>query len=95
MKKTMLFLICLTIVMAAVVILFSDKQVSQVPTEDSDIKIDRIQFTEKLIVVPPICQYPALPTGCEAVAATMVLQYYDTNITAEEFAESWLACSEI
>lgn len=49
---------------------------------------------EKLIDVPAICQYPELPTGCESVAATMVLQYYKVDITAEEFASDWLACSE-
>ena len=49
---------------------------------------------EKLIDVPAICQYPELPTGCESVAATMVLQYYEVDITAEEFASDWLACSE-
>lgn len=49
---------------------------------------------KKLIDVPAICQYPQLPTGCEPVAAAMVLQYYHVNITAEKFASDWLECDE-
>lgn len=48
---------------------------------------------QKLIDVPTISQYPELPTGCEAVSATMVLQYYGVDITAREFALRWLECS--
>ena len=47
---------------------------------------------KKLIEVPNIKQYPKLPTGCESVAATMLLKYYGVNITAEEFVNSWLEC---
>ncbi len=49
--------------------------------------------SENIIDVPTICQYPDLPTGCEAVAATMVLRYYDEEITANEFASNWLKCN--
>ncbi|MBQ4618091.1 MAG: C39 family peptidase [Clostridia bacterium] len=49
---------------------------------------------ETYIDVPVICQYPALPTGCESVSATMVLQYFGSSVTPEEFAASWLECSE-
>lgn len=45
---------------------------------------------QKIIEVPLICQYPRFPTGCEAVAATMVLNFYGENITAEKFAGDWL-----
>ncbi len=48
---------------------------------------------EKIIDIPNICQYPDLPTGCEAVAATMVLRYYNEDITANEFASNWLKCN--
>ena len=48
----------------------------------------------KFIDVPVICQYPELPTGCESVAATMVLQYYNEEITTQRFAREWLECSE-
>ncbi len=57
-------------------------------SEDTDISI------KKIIDVPSISQYPKLPTGCEAVAATMVLLYWGVDITAQYFAENWLECSE-
>lgn len=47
-----------------------------------------------IIDVPKICQFPLLPTGCEATAAAMVLQYYGENITHTYFAENWLKKSE-
>lgn len=47
---------------------------------------------EVYLSVPQISQYPTLPTGCESVAATMVLQYYGEDIQAEQFAEEWLEC---
>lgn len=50
-------------------------------------------ITEKVIDVPAICQHPTLPTGCEAVCATMVLRYYGVTVTAAEFAGEWLSCS--
>lgn len=51
-------------------------------------------ITQKYINVPLICQYPQLPTGCESVAATMVLQYYDVQVQPEEFVSEWLNYSE-
>lgn len=48
----------------------------------------------KILDVPAVCQYPKLPTGCESVSAVMVLQYYGRDISAEEFAGSWLKCSK-
>lgn len=40
--------------------------------------------------VPALCQYPELPTGCEATAAAMVLQYYGEAITPSTLAGEWL-----
>lgn len=48
--------------------------------------------SEVYLEIPKICQYPTLPTGCESVAATMVLNYYGEDIQAERFAAEWLAC---
>ena len=49
-----------------------------------------VTYKEKMIDVPKICQFPTLPTGCESVAATMVLQYYGESITAEDFVRNYL-----
>lgn len=53
-----------------------------------------IKENKKIINVSAICQYPELPTGCESVAATMVLRYYGENVTSQQFASEWLGCSE-
>lgn len=45
-----------------------------------------------VLSVPLLCQYPELPTGCEATAATMVLQYYGEDVSAGVFAREWLFC---
>ncbi len=42
------------------------------------------------IAVKPLSQYPALPTGCEATAAAMVLNYYGVTLSPAEFAAHWL-----
>ena len=44
----------------------------------------------KISGVPLIQQYPLLPNGCEAVSATMILQYYGFDITAQEFVDEYL-----
>lgn len=56
--------------------------------------IGQNSLDKKLISIPSICQYPLLPTGCEIVAATMVLQFYADAITPEKFAREWIECSD-
>lgn len=58
------------------------------------VRPNKIIFAQKLINVPAISQYPELPTGCESVAATMVLQYHGVDITPGEFVISWLEYNE-
>ena len=53
----------------------------------------RVTAAQKRINVPRLCQYPDLPTGCEATAAVMVLRYYGAAVTPEVFAREWLECS--
>ncbi len=94
MKKIFVFLYCVVLITFLISI-----NLHLGPKPNVEIKKDignpyEIIITEKLINVPAICQYPELPTGCESVAAAMVLQYYGVNITAEEFASSWLECNE-
>ncbi len=60
-----------------------DKDISERPPEGANV----------FLTVPMLCQYPSLPTGCEATAAAMVLQFYGNRMTAETVA-SWLPCSE-
>jgi len=38
--------------------------------------------------VPVIYQYPVLPTGCEATALTMLLQWYGVETTKEKVADA-------
>lgn len=79
MNKTVVFIFCFLLV-AFYIFCFVLLADSQIP--------------QKFINVPVIWQYPKLPTGCESVAATMVLQYYGEDITAEEFAFYWLDHSD-
>lgn len=64
----------------------------------ADISSEKEEITEKsseiCLNVPALCQYPSLPTGCEATAAAMVLQYYGVEITPEEFVREWLEYNE-
>ena len=65
----------------------------EAPMDTEAVFVDRGEET-KILEVPAICQYPTLPTGCESVSAVMVLQYYGTDVSAEEFAGEWLKCSK-
>lgn len=47
------------------------------------------------IQVPYISQRGSLPNGCEAVSATMLLQYWGYMLTAEEFVDQYLPCESI
>lgn len=42
------------------------------------------------IKVPYISQYPDYPTGCEAVSAVMLLNYYDLDLSVREFSDSFI-----
>lgn len=50
---------------------------------------------EKRLEVPYISQEGNLPNGCEAVSATMLLQYWGYTLTAEEFVDQYLPCRSI
>lgn len=47
------------------------------------------------IQVPYISQKGMLPNGCEAVSATMVLQYWGYSLSAENFVDQYLDCGEM
>ena len=40
--------------------------------------------------VPLVKQFPAYPTGCEAISAIMALQYYNETVLAEDFIDKHL-----
>lgn len=80
MKNKILTILC--VVLAAVLVLTAFVVIP--------LKEDNSSDTEKLIQVKELCQYPDLPTGCEATCASMVLNYYGVDITPQGFAGSWL-----
>lgn len=86
--KKFVFLVCTVAVIILVSVFLVGRKYEKQPATVI------IEQNKKIINVPAICQYPELPTGCESVAATMVLQYYGENVTAQEFASNWLSCSE-
>lgn len=45
--------------------------------------------------VPLINQNPNYPNGCEAAAATMLLNYYGIDITLQEFIDEYLVTSMV
>lgn len=86
MKKALFLIIVSIVILIFIFIMFTDKK------EESPVNVIP-EADKKIIDVPNLCQYPELPTGCEATAAAMVLSFYGVNITAEEFAGVWLDCS--
>ncbi len=48
-----------------------------------------------LLTVPYMGQNPAFPTGCEAVSATMLLQFYGYGITPGAFIDGYLPCAPL
>ena len=44
----------------------------------------------KLIKIPPVCQFPDYPAGCESVAAVMNLNYLGFDITTNRFIDGFL-----
>lgn len=104
--RSFLFLLCLFLLCGCSAIPLSGESalhssapppVFQVSTEESSVPdesaLPEVPPYAPLLDVPLLCQYPALPTGCEAVAATMVLQYYGLEISPETFAADYLPCS--
>lgn len=59
------------------------------------IKSEFFTESDKIIDVPYISQEGILPNGCEAVAATMLLRYYDFDISPEDFVDNFLSCEPV
>ncbi len=95
MKKFVLCLLCVALVAVSLSVGFrpeNNRNEESAAIQAAEMRAE-MEIAQKLIDVPAISQYPELPTGCESVAATMVLQYYGADITAKEFANSWLECN--
>lgn len=92
MKKIFVIILCavLTITLVITACVYIPCFITQQKTE----KGDNALTSQKILKVPELSQYPELPTGCEAACAAMVLNYYDVNITAPAFAQSWLEYDE-
>lgn len=90
MKKVFLCSLCVFLVIASIL---ASVHIDLIKKVNENAAALGVVVPQKLIDVPTIAQHPELPTGCEAVSAAMVLQYYGVDITAREFALHWLKCS--
>lgn len=58
------------------------------PTENSNLIDTPIPSAYEVKNVPALCQMPLLPTGCEATAATMLLQWAGVSVALNEVADA-------
>lgn len=63
-------------------------------SDDVDTSTTVPDTTSNILRVRAICQYPELPTGCEATAAVMALNYLGAGVYLESFADL-LPCQPI
>jgi uncharacterized protein YvpB len=63
---------------------------TQEPTSESESQETRRVYLD----VNNILQNPELPTGCEAVSATIVLNYYGANMSKTELVDEYLPYSD-
>ena len=93
MKKLLLIFLSFFLILLIVLISFYFYGVARSKTKyiKKVINVDPIT----LINVCKLCQYPSLPTGCEATSAAMVLRHYGIDISAESFASDHLTCSKV
>lgn len=66
----------------------------EIDMQTETVDAETVNLESVCLHVPICCQFPSLPTGCEATAAAMVLQYWGEEVTPEEVAENWLPASE-
>jgi len=64
----------------------------EIDTEKT-IKINETNETNEFISVPYISQLGEYPTGCEIVSASMLLNYYNYNISVDDFIDNYLDSS--
>lgn len=57
--------------------------------------INDVFSTKHIINVPYISQKDILPTGCEIVSATMLLNYYGYDVSCYDFIDKYLVCKNL
>ena len=64
-------------------------------TSSNGVELNGKNYSEqyKFISVPYISQSGGYPTGCEIVSASMLLQYYEYNVSVDEFIDNYLESS--
>ncbi len=64
-------------------------------TSSNGVELNDENYSEqyKFISVPYISQSGGYPTGCEIVSASMLLQYYEYNVSVDEFIDNYLESS--
>ena len=93
MKKIILLLPFAAVLLLIFLSVSAGKEEGITETKSGSVNPDTVK--EKIINVPVLCQYPLLPSGCEATAAAMVLGYYGSDIAPETFASAYLACEDL
>lgn len=93
MKKIILLLPFAAVLLLIFLSVSAGKEEGITETKSGSANPDTVK--EKIINVPMLCQYPLLPSGCEATAAAMVLRYYGSDITPVAFASVYLACEDL
>lgn len=94
MKKAILYTGAFTLVIAVSVFFTNYKNIKGAQNNINNQASSTANTEEKIIDVQTICQYPSLPTGCETVAAVMIMNYLGNNISPTEFAEDCLKTNE-
>lgn len=71
---------------------WSPHAVTEEPEEEetADFIVGESSHPFKLIDAPLLCQNPKYPSGCEAFATVMALQFYGFDITPKEFIAKYL-----
>lgn len=95
-RMMVLFALCIFI-LNAIVASKLDASINVSLGSSSEMKAEKVNDVTnesyKLISVPYISQAGGYPTGCEIVSAVMLLQYYDCNISVDEFIDNYLESS--
>ena len=68
----------------------SETEIEPVPETEPEEIVPAIAYTDIMLDVPYISQKDILPNGCEAVCATMLMQYYGIEADALDFARYYM-----